>query len=248
MIRGVNDMIGVGLEATDGSIGEIHDVFFDDSDWSVRYYVVDTGKWLPGRRVLLPPNVIRQTIPGHVALPVNLTQAQIERSPDVDTERPISRQAEAAMYTHYGWTPYWFPLDPAVPVVVEGNAEEREREATSGYYGGDPHLRSAKEVIGYHVAAKDGEIGHIEDFLVDDETAKIRYGVIDTVNWLPGKKVLISPQWIREVKWAESRVYVDATQEAVRNSPEYNPATPIDRDYESSLFAHYGHPGRQDGI
>jgi hypothetical protein len=217
-------------------------VYFDDHEWTVRYYVVDTGKWLPGRKVLIPPHVVRQTTPGHAGLPVDLTREQVRNSPDMDMDRPISRQSELVLYQHYGWTPYWFPLEPASPVLVEGDAAEREREATSGHYGGDPHLRSAKEVAGYHVAATDGEIGHIEDFLFDDETAKIRYVVVDTRNWLPGRNVLIAPEWISEIKWSESRVFVNATREAVRNSPEYNPATPLDRAYESRLHEHYGYP------
>ena len=242
MIRSIEQTRGMGIEATDGPIGEIHDVYFDDHEWTVRYYVVDTGKWLPGRKVLLPPHVVRQTTPSHAGLPVDLTREQIRNSPDVDMDRPISRQSELVLYRHYGWTPYWFPLDPASPVVVEGDASEREREATSGHYGGDPHLRSAKEVTGYHVAATDGEIGHIEDFLFDDQSAKIRYGVVDTQNWLPGKNVVIAPEWISKVKWSESKVFVNVTREAVRNSPEYNPATPLDRAYESRLFEHYGYP------
>lgn len=232
----------MGLEATDGPIGEVDDIYFDDHTWTVRYYVVDTGKWLPGRKVLIPPHVVRQTRPGHGGLPVDLTREQVRSSPDMDTARPISRQAELVMYRHYGWIPYWFPLDPAAPVVLEGGAEERESDATAGHLGGDPNLRSADETAGYYVAATDGEIGHVDDFLMDDETAKIRYVVVDTRNWLPGKRVLIAPQWIREVKWAESRVFVNATREAVRDSPEYNPVTPIDKEYESRLFAHYRYP------
>ncbi|MDQ2950433.1 MAG: PRC-barrel domain-containing protein [Acidobacteriota bacterium] len=92
------------------------------------------------------------------------------------------------------------------------------------------------------VAATDGEIGHIDDFLLDDESAKIRYAVVVTKNWLPGKHILIAPEWIREIKWSESKVFVNATREAVRNSPEYNPVTPVDKEYESRLFTHYGYP------
>jgi uncharacterized protein YrrD len=232
----------MGIEAVNGPIGEVHDIYFDDDQWTVRYYVVDTGKWLPGRKVLIPPHVIRRSAPAQVGLPVDLTREQVRNSPDMDTERPISRQAEFVLYRYYGWTPYWFPLAPASPVVMEGNATEREREAEIGHYGGDPHLRSAKEVVGYHVVATDGEIGHIDDFLIDDETAQIRYAVVDTRNWLPGKKVLIAPEWITDVKWSESKVFVNVTRDAVKESPEYNPATPVDRAYESQLFEHYKQP------
>jgi uncharacterized protein YrrD len=242
MIRSIQQLVGAGIEATDGSIGEVHDVYFDDSTWDVRYYVVDTGKWLPGRKVLIPPQTVRAAEPGEIGLPVMLTREQVRNSPDMDTDQPISRQAEFILYNHYGWTPYWFPMEPAVVVVPDDGAAAREAHAVAGHYGGDPNLRSAKDVRGYHVEATDGDIGHIEDFLFDDEIAKIRYVVVDTKNWLPGKNVLIAPEWINEVKWSESKVLVRATQEAVRNSPEYNPLTQVDKDYESKLFEHYGYP------
>jgi len=231
----------MAVEALDGPIGEIHDVYLDDAEWTIRYYVVDTGKWLPGRKVLIPPHTVRDSSPAHPGVPVNLTREQIKNSPDMDTERPISRQAETVLYRHYGWTPYWFPLTPAAPLRIEDPPAEREEAATSGRYG-NATLRSAKEVIGYGVAATDGKIGHIEDFLINDESAKVRYAVVDTKNWLPGKKVLVAPEWIREVQWSESRVMLNLTREAVKKSPEYNPLTVIDQDYESRLFSHYGYP------
>jgi hypothetical protein len=232
----------MGLAALDGPIGSVNDLYFDDHEWAVRYYIVDTGKWLPGRKVLIPPHVVRPMTSANAGLPVDLTRDQVRNSPDIDLDRPVERQAEVALYRYYGWTPYWFPLGPASPVVADGTAAEREREAESGHYGGDPNLRSAKEVTGYDVAATDGEIGHIEDFLFDDETAKIRYVVVDTRNWLPGKKVLTAPQWIKDVKWSESKAYVAMNRDAVKNSPEYNNAAPVDQAYESRLFEHYGYP------
>jgi hypothetical protein len=242
MIRSIRELRGAGVEAIDGPIGEVVDVYFDDQTWDLRYYVVDTGKWLPGRKVLIPPHTVRKERPGEIGLPVDLTQDQVRHSPDMDTDRPISRQAEIVLYRHYGWNPYWFPLEPAVPIVIDGNAAERENNATEGRYGGDPHLRSAKEVTGYNVEATDGDIGHIEDFLTHDESAKIRYAVVDTKNWLPGKHVLVAPQWIREVKWADSKVVVNATREAIQNSPEYNQLASVQPDYETQLFKHYGYP------
>lgn len=241
MIRSIQQTRGVAIEATDGTIGDIHDIYFDDQEWTVRYYVVDTGKWLPGRKVLIPPHAVQQASPDHLGLPVNLTREQVRNSPDVDMDRPISRQSELSLYRYYGWAPYWFPLAPAFG-VAEGSADEREEDAVAGHSGGDPHLRSAREVIGYHVAATDGEIGHIDDFLVDDQTAKIRYAVVDTRNWPPGRSVLISPQWISEVKWSESKAFVSVTRDAVRNSPKYDPATQLDTAYESRLMEHYGYP------
>jgi uncharacterized protein YrrD len=228
--------------ATDGVIGEVRDIYFDDESWRIRYYVVDTGKWLPGRKVLLPPDIVRPREKGEAGFPVELTREQVRSSPDIDKDRPISRQAEATLYNYYGWTPYWIPLAPAATFAVQSDAAERERSAEAGHYGGDPHLRSAWEVRNYRVLARDGEIGHVEDFLYEDQTGRMKWVVVDTRNWLPGKQVLISPDWITEVKWAESRVVVRVDREAVRNSPAFDPAVDVDDVYESGLYTHYGYP------
>jgi hypothetical protein len=90
MIRSVKETRGMPIEATDGPIGEIDDVYFDDYSWTVRYYVIDTGKSLPGRKVLIPPHAVRRTDTGYPGLPVDLTREQVRNSPDVETARPIS--------------------------------------------------------------------------------------------------------------------------------------------------------------
>jgi hypothetical protein len=107
---------------------------------------------------------------------------------------------------------------------------------------GDPHLRSTQEVLGYYIHASDGDLGHVEDFIVDDDNWTIRYMVVDTRNWLPGKKVLVAPEWITEVSWGESKVYVDLTQDAIKDSPEYDPTETVNRLYEERLYDFYGRP------
>jgi hypothetical protein len=129
-----------------------------------------------------------------------------------------------------------------MPVKAAGDAAEAERQATTGRLGGNPHLRSAKEVSGYRIEATDGEIGHLDDLLLDDQTARIRYAVVDTRNWLPGKHVLIAPQWVRDVRWADSKAFVNLTRDAVRRSPEYTSLAALDKEYESRLHAHYEYP------
>jgi hypothetical protein len=111
---------------------------------------------------------------------------------------------------------------------------------------GDPDLRSTHDVSGHHVEASDGEIGHVEDFLIDDETWAIRYLIVDTKDWLPGKKVLISPKWIERVSWSEKQVVVDLTREAIRQAPEYTDSPPLTRDQEIALHRHYNRPGYWD--
>jgi len=256
MLRSLKELTGYTILATDGEIGSAHDFYFDNQTWTLRYLVVDTSAWLTGRRVLLSPAAFNQPQWERRVFPVSLTQEQVKNSPNIDTDKPVSRQQETDLYTYYNWSPYWetgtlFPLGVAgLPVVQppsvqpSGLAAEKAELAAraSPEPQGDPHLHSAKEVTGYYIQARDGDIGHVEDFLVDDETWAIQYMVVDTGNWLPGKKVLVSPSWIKMISWIEKTVYIDLLRETIEKSPEYDPAVPLDRAYETRLYDHYDRP------
>ena len=75
-----------------------------------------------------------------------------------------------------------------------------------------------KAVTGYHIEATDGEIGHVDGFVVDDEAWAIRYIEVATRNWWPGKKVLVSPAWIERVSWPDSKVYAGLSREAIKSA------------------------------
>jgi hypothetical protein len=181
-------------------------------------------------------------------LDVALTKQQVEKSPDINTHLPVSRQHEAAFLGYYGYPYYWggpylwgpafYPAGLAIPITASSKTLEDSiwREST------DSHLRSSETVTGYHIEAADGEVGHVDGFLVDDEAWAIRYIEVATRNWWPGKKVLVSPAWIERVSWTESKVYVGLTREAIKNGPEYAESMPITREYENRLYFHYGRP------
>jgi hypothetical protein len=260
MLRSFNHLRGHAIHASDGEIGSLRDIYFDDRSTSVRYFVVDTGTWLPGKRVLLAPAAIGGIDAERGEIVTGLTRRQVEGSPPVESERPVSRQQETELHSYYGWQPYWavppmagtlapfwgpamvgtaYPAAGEDPVAEEVAARERQHA--------DPHLRSAREVEGYHVAASDGEIGHVEDFLIDDGQWAIHLLGIDTGNWLPGRKVVISPAWLREIDWDAQRIVVDLTCRQIKDSPEYDPALVPDESYLERLGAHYGRPWPRPG-
>jgi hypothetical protein len=103
-------------------------------------------------------------------------------------------------------------------------------------------LRSAKEVRGYHIQESDEAIGHVADFIVDDETWQVRYLVIDTRNWWLDMEVLVAPHWASRISWSEKKVFVDLSRQAIKNSPAWNPTAPINREYEARLYDYYGRP------
>jgi hypothetical protein len=232
------------LESLNGEIGKIKEFYFDDRHWAVRYLVADTGTWLTDRQVLISPYALLVAVnKKEQYIAVDLTKKQIEKSPPLDSEKPVSRQYEEAYYGYYGWPMYWGgPLmwGPYPNIVRD---REKWRESTQGKKAWNPHLRSSHSVGDYHIQASDGEIGHVEDFIIDDETWAIRYLIIDTQNWWRGKKVLISPRWIERVSWSKSKVFVNLSRESIKQSPEYTEESLLSRNYEIGLHRHYNRQG-----
>lgn len=248
------------LRATDGVIGRADDFLFDDRFWHIRYLVVDTGGWLAGRRVLLSPVAATGGEITESCLPVNLTQEQIRRSPGVDAAGPISREEETELHEYYRWPPYWggvaggfglggdvMPGPVATPPLADAELRPANRDAAvatehADEHDNETHLRSMRAVRGSALEASDGEIGHVEDFLIDPRSWQVRFLVIDTRNWWPGRKVLVAPLWLNHVSWTEAKVFVDLTREAIKASPRYDPDRPVERAYAEQLHQHYRRP------
>jgi uncharacterized protein YrrD len=263
MLRNAKLYEGFELRASDGTIGKVKDVYFDDERWHLRYFVVDTGGWMNGRTVLISTGAITAPRYQDRNLATGLTQEQVRNSPAVDTDRPVSRQQELELSQYYAWPYYWTapvlgtgygyigaaaaPTAAALRAEVapkhrtvgtaprETSIEADIREATKG----DPHLRSAGEVRGYKIEARDGSLGHVEDFLVEDTTWAVRYLLVDTRNWWPGKKVLVPLSHIRKIAWASSRLHVDLGREEIKAGPEFDEDRPLADDYTDRLEAHY---------
>jgi len=245
MLKNASAINGYAIEASDGRIGTVSDFLFDDTNWLVRWLVVDTGNWLSGRKVLLPASVLGHLNPKKQEFSVRLTQKQVKDSPDIDTERPVSRQSETSIYDYYGWAPYWgadFYLggygDLAGP-PYPGLHGSDDDICDSQLSPDDPHLRSIEAVTGNHIQAKDGEIGHIEDFLLQEEDWSIHYLVIDTKNWWPGKKVLISPRSVKDIDWPRELVTLNVDRQRVKDSPRYDSSTAVDRIFERNFHNYY---------
>ena len=241
----LRDMV---IRATDGDIGTVNEFYFDDEAWVIRYLTVGTGGWLGDRQVLISPISIVHADWQAWRLEVALTKLQVKNSPGIDTHQPVSRQHEAAYLDYYGYSYYWIGPNMWGPVLYPSGLPIPAsiiKEAPSGRSRGasqDSHLRSNEAVTGYHIEARDGEIGHVEGFVMDDETWAIRYVEVATKNWWPGKKVLVSPSWIQRVSWADSKVYLGLSRDVVKNAPAYMESGSITREYEDQLHRHYGQP------
>jgi hypothetical protein len=231
---------GYKLDSLDGEIGKVNEFYFDDQYWTIRYLVADTGNWLMDRQVLISPYALVAVNKEEQHIAIDLTKKQIKASPSLNSDKPVSRQFEEAYYGYYGWPMYFGGPNMWGSYANIVRDPEKWRESIRAEKASwDPHLRSTQDVSGHHIQASDGEIGHVEDFIIDNETWAIRYLIIDTRNWWPGKKVLISPQWIERVSWDESKVFINLPRETIRQSPEYTEESLMTRDYEGRLHQHY---------
>lgn len=233
MLYNAKNLIDNKIQAIDGDLGKLDDFYFDDRSWNIRYMIVDTGKWIEGRKVLLSPLVIQNPDLSNKYITVNLTKEQIKNSPDIDTKRPVSVQHES----EYSWPTYGIGA-LETPLMI--NQEHLHQSNDTMMRSDDPHLRSTDEVFGYNISALDGDIGHIDDMIIDDDTWTIHFWVVKTKNLLPGKRVLISPQYINLISWEDEKVFVDMTVDSIKNSPEYDPSRPVELEYETELNNYYG--------
>jgi len=243
---------GYVVAANDGFIGHVSDLLLDDKTWKIRWVVVDTGTWLTSRKVLLQPSVVAKVDYERQELSVSLTRKQIEDSPDIQRDRPVSQQMQDSLYSYYGWDPLWggstfgagaiaSPL--SAPPYFGAGFREHADSGEAQEAEGDPHLRSIAAIKGYHVHARDGEIGHVENLLIEDATWTVHYLIIDTSNWWMGKHVLLAPYAVRGIGYAEKTVDVDVTRDAIEAGPPWDPITMIDTYYAKRLHHHYGWPG-----
>jgi uncharacterized protein YwbE len=245
MLTDAMSLHGFAIQATDGEIGTVDQFYLDDETWAVRYLTVETGGWLGGSQVLISPISVVNTDWQTRRLDVALTKKQVENSPNTDTHRPVSRQQEAQYFGYYGYPNYWggpflwgpayYPTGLAIPTAASKKAlADRIRGQSK-----DSHLRSGQVVKGYHVEATDGEIGHVQGFVMDDEAWAIRYIEVATRNWWPGKKVLVSPAWIQRVSWIDAKVLVGLSREGIQGAPDFVESSLITREYEERLYRHY---------
>ncbi len=243
MLRSIKELRGYKLIARDGKVGEVHEFYFDDRAWVMRYAVVDTGNWLAGRRVLISPHSLEQPDWEKKQIDVKLTRKQIEGSPSIDAKKPVYRQHEMELMQYYSWPNYWEVVGTHIPetalLIARAEKDQKDKYKTHD----NPHLRSTREVSGYYIQARDGEIGHVDDFIAEDENWIIRYVVVDTKNWLPwSKEVILSPSWIKKIDWADEKVYLDLKRNLIEKSPEFDPSKPVNREYEVRLYDFYGRP------
>ncbi len=251
MLRVGSSLVGYDVEASDGGAGKVQDILFDDTSWKIRWLVIDTGGWLSGRRVLIHPSAVGRLDPASAALQIKLARQTIENAPGSLLDRPVSQQQEKSLYDYYDWDPAWggssfgqgtmaSDLEP----VMYFDQDTLRGAAADGFRldDGDPHLRSLSELRGYHVHATDGDIGHVQDMLLDDARWVIDYLIVDTSNWWMGQHVLISPHAVSEIDCPGRKILLRILKAKIRSSPPWKPAETVSSAYQTDLHGHYEWP------
>jgi uncharacterized protein YrrD len=256
MLRNLQDLHKFSIRASDGDIGHVTDFYFDDQAWVVRYLVVETGSWLSSRKVLISPMSLGPPDWQGKSFPVSLTRAQVENSPDIDTDKPVSRQHEQEFLRHYSYPFYWIgtglwgdqahptqvmPEFVSTPSVVLPQADSVLADPPEPSQDpDDSHLRSGNVVSGYRLHADDGEIGNVQDLMVDDETWAVRYLVVSTSYWQTGHQALVTPESIAGIDWFDGIVLLNLAAARIQDTPSHDPGVLVDRAHEKRIHSHYG--------
>ena len=264
MLRSMRDLENYSIRANDGDIGRVKDFYADDGTWVIRHLIVDTSVWMGNRKVLISPRCMGRPDWGGRILPVKITKERVRNSPDIDIDKPVSRQHERGYLGHYDYPYYWSGAgildESAYPYAVlkgggdvnsdgpYGNGHERAQSGSREDQQGGLHLRSCKEIIGFHIHASDGDIGHVHDVLVDERAWTIPYIVVNTNNWFGGHRVLIVPHRIRDVSSTKHMVSVDLTRQQLKDAPLYNAEEAFCRQEEESICRHYGRNGHWNSV
>ncbi|MFP4199440.1 MAG: PRC-barrel domain-containing protein [Halanaerobium sp.] len=252
MLRKLKNLKGFTIHGRNGDLGKAKDFYFDQHRFVMRYLVVDTGNWLKHKKTLISTDSFEQINYKNQEIVVNLTAEELEAGPDIENNKPVSRVMEEKVVKHFDWPIYWASPHPTDGPAVETGSIMREKllnfdnltdeEKQKKEMEVESNLRSFNEIRGYHIQAQDKEFGHLEDLFVDEENWVIRYLLIDTRNILPGKDVLIAPEWLENISWNKEKLYVSKTKEEIKNAPEYKEEKSdylVDRDYEEDLYDHY---------
>lgn len=251
MLRSILSLKNFTMRASDGEIGKVKDFYFDDHTWALKYLVVETGNWLMGKKVLISTAALHAPIWDEHTFPVDLTIDQVKNSPDIDTEKPVTREQEYNLNQHYSWP--WdgggigFMTTGMVGGVVAPDvplSERVENEFDNDEHGPrrDKHLRSFKQVHDFELRGTDKNIGEVHDFLLDDSRWTLPFIVAETGSWYAGKKLLLSTRFVDKIEWESSSVYLLQSSSQIGNLTEFDYENLTDeefiRQHETSISNH----------
>lgn len=245
MLSTLSSLYNYTLWTKDGELGNVADTYFEDETWVIRYLVVDLNRWLPGRKVLVPPSIADQPRDDKGRIPVSMTRDSVRISPEFSSDQPVSRQLEDQIHSFFGWQPYWSgePEGGSVsPKAPEGENMTGDRQAESipdHDPEGKSHLRSARDMVGYKIEATRQPVGTLADLLVDDESWMVRYLVVDVGQPDTTRQVVIAADTVETIDWRQLAIYLDLDRENIERAPSYEAAPVLPEALERELERHF---------
>jgi hypothetical protein len=244
MLRSVRDLVGYTVAARDGRCGELRDMYFDDRLWILRYWEVDAGAAASALR--LSPQAVTAIADKARQFHVRMCREQLQRGPGVDSDpgltHPLDAEGGLRRERDGGnlWSLAGLPLSELLAPAVEA-AELPATPAHPERFGleRDLRLRSSAEVIGYGVAARDGPIGHVADFLIEPATWQVRMVVVDTHTRLADRPVLLPPMWVDDFDDAARQLRFRVSRDAVQSSPHYEASPALAHEQALRVQRHF---------
>ncbi|MFG6116356.1 PRC-barrel domain-containing protein [Halobacillus sp. MO56] len=242
------------IQAVDGELGKLKDLYFDDNKWAIRYLVADTRKWLPGKKVVVSPSGMETVKTEEKVIHVKNKKEDIRDNATLEEKQEFSYDKEVELSDTFGWKQYWSgeflwggyltPLDPMEePVRTAEPARTEKPPINDNVHGSNHKLRSIENIKGEFqhavVHGDNGKIGYIKDILIDDETWRIRYFIVDTSEWSTNESVLISPDWLQSVDWVDNDFYIDLKLETIEDGPNYKKEQQVTEELEEEVYRKY---------
>ncbi|GGD02692.1 hypothetical protein GCM10007216_36830 [Thalassobacillus devorans] len=242
------------IQANDGELGKVKDLYFDDKKWTVRYLVADTRKWLPGKKVVVSPSGVKAVDTGEEVVHVENNKEDIRHNATLEEKQDFSYEKEMELSDTFGWKQYWAGeflwggyLTPMDPVEEPARAAEpqttQEPPINDNVHDRKDKLRSSESIKGEFkhgvVHGENGKIGYIKDLMIDEGTWRIRYLLVDTSEWSTNERVLLSPDWLQSVDWLTNDFYIDLKLETIEDGPNYEKDQTVTKEFEEMIYRKY---------
>jgi hypothetical protein len=222
--------------------GAIFEMFFDDLFWNIQYLLLTSEDLEKDKIAIISHLALGSPDDKSKTIPIDSKQGSREVK-EKSTVLKAKKAAESIDPIQIIELPEKFSTTNSI------NKKETKdhiitilKNENANYLPTANHLRGHNEVLGYNIKAKDGDlIGHVDNFILECDTWKLRYLIVDTRNWLAeGKKILLSPAWIEKINWSGNLVAVDLNKDSIIKSPTYDPDKPLDNHFEIQLYKYYG--------
>lgn len=223
MLMKATEWLGIGLIAKDGTAGQVEDLYFEDKQWTLQYLLVDCEPWRVRRKMLFPVRLMDTLDWEARKIHLKMTLDQIKAASEVDFSTTLPWQLEKDLYEFFRWPSYWQTSVFHAPAYAK-MSPPRNAPVPSDLR---PQLHSLREVTGYQVETRDGDIGHLADFMLQEDpknkTWQIAHFALNLKKaYQEDRQVLLAPHWLKEINAHTSTILLDLHHSDIRSSTDFD--------------------------